>query len=264
MSSTDTTLRPRRRSWRAYLGAVGRAHNTARAQLDTSMPLLQHLEELRNRLFKSVAALAVTTTLSFIFAEKLVDFLTVPIGGRTALVSIEVTENMGIFMRVSLLSGFVLSVPVVFYQLMRFVVPGLSDRERRWLLLGVPFATLLFVCGVAFAWFVMIPVAIPFLTSFLGITTQVRPANYFEFTTSLMFWIGISFEMPLVAMLLAKLKVVTARKLLAAWRFAIVGIAIVAAAVTPTVDPVNMGLVMLPLLGLYFVSVALASIAGRA
>ena len=121
-----------------------------------------------------------TTLLSFVFANTLVDFLTSPIGGRTALVSIEITENMGIYMRVSLLSGIVLGMPFVVYHVLRFVLPGLNKRERGWVIAGVALASLLFLAGVAFAWFVMIPVAIPFLTTFLGITTQVRPSNYFE------------------------------------------------------------------------------------
>ena len=178
-----------------------------------------------------------TTLLSFIFAGQLVDFLAAPIGGRTALVSIEITENIAIFMRVSLLSGVVLAMPVVVYQAMRFVLPGLTDRERKWLLLGVPFASLLFVSGVAFTWAVMLPTAVPFLINFLGITTQVRPNNYFEFVTSLMFWIGVSFEMPLVIMFLAKLKLVKAGQLAQYWRYAVVAMAVVAAVVTPTVDP---------------------------
>jgi len=253
----------RKRSWRDYIRAAGRAHRTARAQLDSSMSLLGHIEELRQRLFKAFGAVVVATLLSFIFAGQLVDFLAAPIGGRSALVSIEITENIAIFMRVSLLSGVVLGMPVVVYQAMRFILPGLTDREKRWLLMGVPFASLLFVGGVAFTWAVMLPAAVPFLTSFLGITTQIRPNNYFEFVTSLMFWIGVSFEMPLVAMFLAKLKLVTAGQLARGWRYAVVAIAIVAAVVTPTVDPVNMSLVMLPLASLYVISIGLAAIAGR-
>jgi sec-independent protein translocase protein TatC len=97
----------------------------------------------------------------------------------------------------------------------------------------------------------------------MGITTQVRPENYFEFITRLMFWIGVCFEMPLIIMFLAKLKFVTAKQLLGGWRYAIVLMAVVAAAVTPTVDPVNMGLVMAPLMGLYIISIVLAAIVGR-
>ena len=262
MSTTPPLERPKR-SWRDYFRAVGRAHRQARTQFDSSMSLLGHIEELRQRLFKAVGAIVVTTLLSFIFAGQLVDFLAAPIGGRSALVSIEITENIAIFMRVSLLSGVVLGMPVVVYQAMRYILPGLTERERKWLLLGVPFASVLFVSGVAFTWAVMLPTAVPFLTSFLEITTQVRPNNYFEFVTSLMFWIGVSFEMPLVIMFLAKLKLVTAGQLARGWRYAVVAIAIVAAVVTPTVDPVNMSLVMLPLMGLYVISIGLAALAGR-
>jgi sec-independent protein translocase protein TatC len=99
--------------------------------------------------------------------------------------------------------------------------------------------------------------------SFLGITTQVRPNNYFEFTTSLMFWIGLSFEMPLVIMFLARLKLVKASQLIQYWRHAVVVMALVAAIVTPTIDPINMSLVMMPLGGLYIISIVLAAIAGR-
>jgi sec-independent protein translocase protein TatC len=252
-----------RHAWRDYARAFGRSHRKASAELTTSLPLLHHLEELRRRLFKALAAVAVTTTLSFIFVEQLVDYLTVPIGGRAALVSIEVTENIAIFMRVSLLCGATAGMPFVVYQALRFILPGLTRRERNWLLLGVPLASLLFVAGVAFAWFVMIPTAVPFLTSFLGITTQVRPSNYFAFITTLMFWLGVSFQMPLAALLLARLRLITAGQLARAWRHAVVGIALLAAAITPTVDPVNMSLVMLPLGGLYAISILLAALARR-
>jgi sec-independent protein translocase protein TatC len=227
------------------------------------MPLLQHLEELRQRIFKAFGAVVLTTILSLIFADRLISYFAGPLGGKSALVSIEVTENIAIFMRVSLLSGLVLGMPFVVYQLLRFVLPGLNQNERWWLILGVPFASLLFLSGVAFTWFVMIPTAIPFLVKFLGITTQVRPSNYFEFITSLMFWIGLAFEMPLVIMILARFKLVTARQLANGWRYAVVVIAVAAAAVTPTIDPVNMGLVMAPLGGLYLISIVLAAIAGR-
>ena len=261
--TTTSAGKPKKRSWLDYIRAFGRAHQKAKVQLDSSMPLLEHLEELRQRLFKAFAALVVGTGISFIFAGQLVDLLAAPLGGRKALVSIEVTENMAIFMRVSMLSGFVLAMPVIVYQIVRFVLPGLTDREKRWLLLGVPFASLLFFVGVFFTWRIMLPAALPFLINFLGITTQVRPNNYFEFATSLMFWIGLAFEMPLVIMFLAKLGFVKASQLIKYWRHAVVVMAIVAAVVTPTIDPINMSLVMLPLGGLYVISIILATIAGK-
>jgi len=261
--STGATSDKKKPRWWGYLGAFGRAHHKAQAELETSMPLLQHLNELRQRLFKAFLAVFLTTVASFVFSGQLIDLLAVPIGGRNALVSIEVTENIAIFMRVSLLSGLVLGMPVIIYQVFRFIVPGLKGRERLWLVVGVPFASLLFAAGVAFTWFLMIPAALPFLINFLDITTQVRPSNYFEFVTKIMFWIGISFEMPLVIMILAKMKFVNAKQLWQGWRYAVVAIALIAAAVTPTVDPVNMGLVMLPLAALYLISILLAAFVRR-
>ncbi|MGB9521162.1 MAG: twin-arginine translocase subunit TatC [Anaerolineales bacterium] len=257
--STDSPLFPtRKKTWRDYLRAFGRAHRKASAQLETSQPLLQHLNELRMRVFKAFAALIFTTLISFIFAGNIIDFLATPLGGRKSLVSIEVTENIAIFMKVALLSGFVLGMPFIVYQALRFVLPGLTDKEKKYLILGVPSASLLFLSGVAFTWFVMLPAAVPFLTHFLGIPTQVRPINYFDFITRLMFWIGVCFEMPLVIMILVSLKFLTAKQLAQEWRYVIVIIAVIAAVVTPTVDPVNMGLVMAPLLGLYLISLVLA------
>ncbi len=252
-----------RRNWRGFFQAFGRAHKKASAEFETSMPLLKHLDELRQRLFKAFLAVLATTAISFVFSKQIIDYLAHPVGGSEGLVSIDVTENISIFMKVSLLSGFVLGMPFIVYQALRFIMPGLKSNERLWLLLGVPFASLLFAGGVAFTWFIMLPVAVPFLTNFLGITTQVRPANYFDFITRLMFWIGVCFEMPLIVMFLAKLKFVTAKQLISGWRYAIVGAAIVAAVVTPTVDPVNMGLVTAPLLALYLISIILAAIVGR-
>jgi sec-independent protein translocase protein TatC len=259
----EKVSKKRKRNWREYLRAFGSAHRKASVKLETSMPLLQHLNELRRRLFKAFIAVILMTAISFAYAGQMINFLARPIGGSKALVSIEVTENIAIFMRVALLGGIIFGMPFIIYQLLRFMLPGLKTNERGWLLIMVPLATLLFIAGVAFTWFVMIPSAVPFLIHFLGITTQVRPLNYFEFITTLMFWIGICFELPLVMMFLARLKIVNAKQLAGGWRYAVVAIALVAAAVTPTVDPVNMGLVMLPLMGLYIISVVLAAIVGK-
>ena len=263
MSAQATVPEKRKRSWWDLLRAFGRAHRKASVQMESSAPLLKHLDELRIRIFKICFALIITTGVSFAFSQPVIEYLASPIGGISKLVSIELTENVATFMKVSLLGGFTLGMPVIVYQIMVFVLPGLKRNERTWLFLLVPFATLLFVAGIAFTWFVMLPSAIPFLTSFMGITTQVRPENYFGFITRLMFWIGICFELPLIIMFLAKLKMITAKQLLDGWRYAIVVMAVMAAAVTPTVDPINMGLVMAPLMVLYIVSIALAAIVGR-
>jgi sec-independent protein translocase protein TatC len=109
----------------------------------------------------------------------------------------------------------------------------------------------------------MMPTALPFLINFMGINTDPRPSSYIGFVTGLMFWIGVAFEFPLVIYLLASLGLVKAKLLASQWRLAIVIIAIVAALITPTVDPVNMSLVMGPMIALFFLSIGLAYIAQR-
>jgi sec-independent protein translocase protein TatC len=217
MSTTSSGVRPKRRTWLDYIRAFGRAHQRAKVQLDSSMPLLEHLEELAEAV-QSLCRSCCGDGVELFVRREAGGFFGRPLGGRKALVSIEVTENVAIFMRVSMLSGVILAMPVIVYQIMAFVLPGLTDREKKWLVLGVPFASLLFINGVAFTWYVMLPAAAPFLINFLGITTQVRPHNYFEFAASIMFWIGLSFEMPLIAFFLAELKIVRAGQLIQYWR----------------------------------------------
>ncbi|HPC05281.1 MAG TPA: twin-arginine translocase subunit TatC [Anaerolineaceae bacterium] len=240
--------------------------NTAAAKTGEEgrqMSIWEHVNELRKRLFRAVIGLVLTTTISFSIASKLLEMLAVPIGGLGKLQSIEITENMGVYMKVSLLSGFIFALPYILYQLLAFIMPGLKPGEKRWVIMAIPLATLLFVIGVAFSYFVMLPAAIPFLTNFLSIPTTPRLSNYFNFITNLMFWIGIAFEAPLVVFVLAKLRMVSAKALLKQWRIAIVVIAAIAALITPTVDPVNMGLLMLPLFLIYLLSAIFAWLARR-
>ena len=226
--------------------------------------LLDHLEALRGHLMRSLIALAICTAIGFTFAQRILDWMAKPIGGIEALQAIEVTESVGAFMKVSLLTGFVIAFPYILLEVFAFINPGLKRRERILLITSIPAATLLFLGGVAFAYYVMLPVALPFLLNFLGIQTVPRPSNYISFTTNLLFWIGVSFTFPLVVFALASVGMVRATQLVRAWRFAIVGIAVMAAVITPTVDPVNMALLMLPMIVLYGLSIVLAAFAERA
>lgn len=227
------------------------------------MSLLGHIKELRTRLLVCVIALVVTTALSFAFSQTLAEFLAKPIGGLQAMSSIDVTENVSAFMKISLLSGVIMALPVILFEVMAFLMPGLHPKERAWIWMVVPSATIFFSLGVAFAYFFMLPTALPFLLNFMGIVTSPRPNNYFSFVTNLMFWVGVSFELPLVMYILARLKIISARGLVKQWRIALVGSAVLAALITPTPDPVNMGLMMLPLFGLYLLSIIFAIVARR-
>ena len=233
----------------------------AKKHFDMDLPM--HLNELRKRLLYALLAIVVGVVFAIIFADFLLELLARPIGGFDRLVSIQVTENFSSYFKVTLLGGFILAFPFLLLQLYLFISPGLKQHERRWILISVPLASALFIAGAAFAYLIMLPAAIPFLTQFPGPTVLPKWNDYIKFITSLIFWIGLSFEVPLVMFLLAKIGLVTPRGLLKAWRYAIVIIAIIAAVATPTPDPINMGLLMLPLLFLYFFGILLAVFARK-
>ena len=227
------------------------------------MTIWQHLDELRKRLLFSVIALIVAVVVCVIFADQLIEIVVMPIGGLENLLSIEITENIGVYFRVTLLAGFILSLPFLLVQLYMFVAPGLTQKERRWLIIAVPFAVLLFCGGAMFAYYVMLPAAIPFLVEFPGPDLIPKWQDYVNFVTNLIFWVGLSFETPLLMYVLAKLGIVDAKSLAGQWRIAIIAIAVIAAVATPTPDPINMALLMAPLFALYLLGILLAAFARR-
>jgi sec-independent protein translocase protein TatC len=230
--------------------------------VNNPLGLMDHLVALRKHLMRAALAMVITT--AFTFLRQSMEFLAKPVpGGYDALRSIEPTETVGTAMWVALLLGFAMAFPYIVLELWMFVAPGLSRRMRVLGLLSIPIALVFLVGGMAFVYFLMLPVAINFLFGFMGIPTIPRPSTYFRFVTNLMFYIGLAFEFPLVVFILAKIGLVRASQLAKQWRLAIVIVAIVAAVITPTVDPVNMSVVMAPMIVLYFLSIIMAFIARR-
>lgn len=227
------------------------------------MNIWGHLNELRKRLFYSVAALIVGVIIGFIFGDQLLEWVAHPIGGLENLLSIQVTENISVYFRVTMLAGFIIALPFILIQIMLFISPGLTSKERKWVLWAIPIATLLFLGGAVFAYFVMLPTALPFLVEFPGPDVLPKWKDYVNFVTNLIFWIGLSFETPLVMYLLAKLGVIDAKGLAKQWRIAIIIIAVIAAVATPTPDPINMAILMAPLFGLYLLGILLAVLAKK-
>jgi sec-independent protein translocase protein TatC len=230
---------------------------------DIREALWAQVEDLRSHLLRSILGLAIAVSVSFVFTQSLINYLAQPVGGLEALVAIEVTESIGVFMKVALLSGLAMSLPYIAFEFWLFAAPGLRPASRRFGLIAIPLATFLFLCGMAFAYYIMMPAALPFLLEFMGIQAELRPASYFNFITGVMFWIGVAFEFPLVVYVLTAIGFVKPKALSDNWRIAIVLIAVLAAAITPTVDPVNMALVMAPMSLLYFISIGLSYIAYR-
>jgi sec-independent protein translocase protein TatC len=230
-------------------------------QDETPQTLLEHLNELRIRLFRSLIALLLGVLLAAAFTDRLLKYLIKPYG--TQLQILGPTESVVIYFRVALLAGAIFVIPYITFQLFMFIAPGLTRKEKRWIYLALPATTALFLIGVAFAWFIMVPTALGFLQDFESdvFRAEWTAERYIAFLTSLLFWIGVSFEMPVVVFVLARLGIMGPQPLIRNWRLAVVIITIIAAAITPTVDPFNMLLVTAPLLGLYVISIGLAAVA---
>jgi sec-independent protein translocase protein TatC len=234
------------------------------------MGIFEHLEELRQRVFKALISVALGTGIGILVAAPFLQYLVAPYcasvpDGDCRLNSLGPTGSVVAYFRVALLVGGVIAIPVITYQLLMFVVPGLTRKEKRILLMALPAIFGLFLVGAGFAWFVLMRPALGFLATFQPqlFKPEWTADLYFSFVTSLIFWMGVAFETPLVFFVLSLLGLVSSRPLVRNWRIAVVGASIAAAAITPTVDPVNMFLVMGPLLGLYVLSIFLVMLGRR-
>ena len=176
--------------------------------------LLQHLGELRRRVFVCVLAVVVGSGAAFPFWERIVELLARQ-GPDVQLIAIELTETLSTSIKVSLFAGFVLASPVIIYQVVMFVAPGLTGKEKRFLLAFMPGVLLAFAAGVAFSYFVLLPPLLGFLIGHGSdlVDIQLRVSNFVSNLIRLMFWMGLAFETPLVMYLLAQLGLVTARSL---------------------------------------------------
>jgi sec-independent protein translocase protein TatC len=236
------------------------------------LTVLDHIEELRSRLLISAVFVVIGLGVTFFFRENIIDLLKQPAEARSPGFRLQFIEPFELFVtvfRVSLLGGLILGMPMIVYQGLRFVSPGLSPNERRWTYATVAGTFVLFLGGIAFAYYIALPPALEFLLNFGGgdcsepnpdaiACPDIRVGSYVDFVTRLLFWTGVSFQTPLVVMYLARFGIVTAGQLLRWWRFAFVGAFIVAAIVTPTIDPVTQSLVAGPIIVLYFLGIILA------
>lgn len=226
------------------------------------MGLLEHLEELRERLIKSAIALILAIFLSLFFTGKLLKVLISPMG-ELKPVFLRPTEMIITYLRVAFIAGIALAMPVIVYQMVKFILPALYPHERRYLYWLIPAATFSFLIGLAFAYFVMLPFAVKYLLTFGGDVARAQwtIGEYINFVTNFLFWIGMTFELPLIIYFLSKLGLVSPAWLSRNRKYAIVVIAIIAAVITPTPDPFNMSLVMIPLILLYETGVLISKLA---
>ncbi|MBM3187825.1 MAG: twin-arginine translocase subunit TatC [Chloroflexi bacterium] len=229
---------------------------------DVEMTLWEHLNELRSRMVKAAIALVVTTAVSVVFTPQALRVLIAPLGEMIPQ-TITPTESFLVYFHIALLGGVTLSMPIIVYQVIRFILPGLLPHEKKYLYFLLPGVGICFAGGVAFAGLIMLPAAINFMQGFLSTIIENRWTlnNYIGFVTRVLFWMGMVFQTPLIIFFLAKLGVVTPKMLSRYRKWAILAISIIAALVTPTPDPVNMTIVMVPLYLLYEVGVVLARLA---
>lgn len=235
-------------------------------------PLMEHLEELRNRLIWSIVAWGVMTAVAFTFRVQILEALRRPLDAYNAaaslkaeLIVLNITEPFLTAFKVAAFGGLALALPFIVYQIWAFIAPGLYDHERR---LAIPFmlgAGFSFGLGAVFAYFVLLPFAVPFLLGFLGdvVTPQISIGMYMGQILTFLGLMGILFEMPVVSYLLARLGFITSRFLINNWRIAVVLLVSLAALITPTVDVVNLSLVSVPLMVLYGISILLVKWAER-
>jgi sec-independent protein translocase protein TatC len=229
-----------------------------------SMPFLDHLEELRRRLLKSIVAVVVMTLAAFYFSDELMKFLVTPLGDIKLHVT-EVTGSFYAYLKVSLVAGIAAASPIVFYQLWSFIAPGLYRQEKARVLPLVLVSTLLFLIGASFCYLVVLPLSLKFLIGFSGdlLSPIITVGSYLTFSGMLMLAFGVGFEIPVVAYFLGRIGLISSQFLAKGRRYAIVLILIVAAVLTPTPDVATQLLLAGPLYLLYEVSIILVRVTGK-
>jgi len=227
---------------------------------EARMPFMVHLRELRDRLMWSSIAVVITTAIALIFGEKIELWLIEPAPANINLVAIELLENMSVYFKVCLWAGVIAAMPFLVYQLFAYVSPGLTSREKGLVLKILPAITVMFLGGVAFAYYVALPPALDFLYRFGDQVAEpmVRLENYVSIVTRLLLVIGLVFETPIVIMGLAKLGVLSPQWLAARRRIWTIVAFIAAAIITPTFDPVNQLIIAIPLILLLELGILLA------
>ena len=219
---------------------------------------VEHLEELRKRIVISILSFLVASLIAYYFRDWIFAVITKPVG---TLVFLTPTEAFMAYIKISLLAGIVLSSPVIFYNLWAFISPALYNNEKKLVTFFLPLTLLLFLAGVGFAYFIL-PVTMKYLLSFGGETLKpMISANYYlGFILILFLACGVSFELPILIMILTKFGIVNSGMLIEKWRYAVLLVFILAAVVTPTPDVFTQFIVAVPLVFLYVFSILIAKI----
>lgn len=227
------------------------------------LTIMEHLAEFRQRLFISALAIAIGTVVGLIFSKPLITFLEQPAKsvdpGFIAL-QVDPFEFVTAYFKIALLAGIMLALPVLLFEFLAFVVPALTTTEKRWLFPILFSALALFAIGVVFSYYLVVPRTLDFLLNFGKgqVKPEIRIGSYIDTVGHLLFWTGLMFELPLLMMVPAKFGIVTPKRYLKWWRYAIVFAFVCAAAVIPNINPLLQVIVAGPIILLYLSGVGLA------
>jgi len=226
------------------------------------LTLIDHFAELRTRLFIALGAWVVGAVAAFYFRFALLNWLQAPLPDGIRLVATGILEPFNVTMQITAFFGLALAAPVIVGQVWGFISPGLYPEERRWAVPFVLMTALAFSAGILFAYYVILPLALPIIVGFLAGEIELLPriGDYISKVLLYMAVFGIIFEMPIVSFLLARLGLIRATTLRQYRRYAIVIGAVLAAVITPTADPFNFALVALPLVILYEISILVVQV----
>ena len=235
------------------------------------MSFFDHLEELRQRLIVSIAAVGIAACVGLYYADKIFDFMSQPIlkalrenGMEDKLVFTSPTAPIMLYIELGLLAGLFLALPVVVYELWMFIAPGLYRHERRWALPFIVLSVVLFILGGAFAYKIALPYSLIFLVSMgKSFRALISINEYYDLATVIILWMGVIFELPILIFFLTLFGIVTPQFLLRYFRHAVLGIFIVAAVITPTTDVTTMVIFALPMIGLYLLGVFISFLVVR-
>jgi sec-independent protein translocase protein TatC len=231
---------------------------------DVEMSLFDHLEELRTRIFYAIATVLVSIIACFLVVNKIVYLLEIPAHGAKFL-QLSPGEYFFVSLKVAGYSGLLLASPMILYQIVRFVLPGLTPKEKRFVAPIVFGSSILFLGGILFAYYALIPAALNFFISYGGdVVEQLWSIDrYFEFVLLLIFSTGLAFQIPVIQALLALAGIVTSQRMLSGWRYVVLGAAVVGAVLTPSTDPMTQSLLGGAIGGLYFGGIGLVKLLGR-
>jgi sec-independent protein translocase protein TatC len=231
---------------------------------DVEMSFLDHIEELRWRIIYSLIGIVVFTIIAWVFINPLVEVVLLK-PARDAHASLQNLRPFGqlfLYFQVAIIVGIVASIPNIFYQLWKFIAPALKRNERKYILRIVIFSTFCFLAGIAFAYFVMLPMAMKFAAQFgtVEIKNEFAIDEYMSIIISVMLAAGVVFELPMVSFFLSKLGILTPKFMRKYRRHAIVIILVLAAILTPGTDPVSQVILAVPLVLLYEISIFISRI----